>query len=119
MATAGTIIDKDTTSSNPATNMDKATESICPKGWMLPDRAQIRSIGPSAGSSIYVPNFSPVLGGYYYSGTLVNETTYGRWWGSEAWNGSLRAGLIYDSTNLHFNNLRRYMGFYIRCVQAP
>ena len=85
----------------------------------MPDKVQIRSIGSNTGSTTYVSSFSPVLGGVYRSGTLINDTTNGYWCGSEAWNGSLRAGLNYDSTNLHFNNLRRYYGLYIRCVQAP
>ena len=39
LATAGTIIDKNTASSSPATNTTKTTESICPKGWTLSSRS--------------------------------------------------------------------------------
>ena len=120
LASAGTIIDEDTTSSSPATNTADSTESICPKGWTLPSRVQTRSIGPSAGSSTYVSNFSPVLGGYYSNGTLYNEDTHGYWWGSTAYNGALRYYLGYNGSSLYTGNgYRRHVGVYVRCVQAP
>ncbi|MBQ3440853.1 hypothetical protein IJG27_00880 [Candidatus Saccharibacteria bacterium] len=117
LASAGTIIDKNTTSTNPATNTDPATESICPKGWTFPDKAKIDSIGD--GSSAYIPSFSPVLGGYYYNGTLDNEDTQGRWWGSTAYAGARRYGLFYNGSSLYTNNGYRRTGIYVRCVQAP
>ena len=119
LASAGTIIDENTTSSTPATNTAKATESICPKGWTLPDLAQIRSIGTNAGSAIYITNFSPVLGGDYLNGTLENEATRGYWWSSTAYNGAKRYFLYYDGSSLYTSNYVRYYGYYIRCVQAP
>ena len=119
LATAGTIIDKNTSSDNPATNTNPATESICPKGWTLPDTMQTRSIGPNSGSTTYVSSFSPILGGNYYNGTLTNEATHGYWWGSEAYNGARRYLLNYDGSSLYTSNGRRYFGYYIRCVQAP
>ena len=119
LATAGTIIDEDTTSSNPATNTNRATESVCPKGWTLPDKAQTRSIGPNAGSDTYVSSFSPVLGGNYYNGTLQSEATYGNWWGSEAYVGAARYRLYYNGSSLYTGTGYRLSGYYIRCVQAP
>ena len=119
LATAGTIIDKDTTSANPATNTDPATESICPKGWTLPNRTQTRSIGPDAGSITYISNFFPVLGGDYYNGALYLEATRGYWWGSEAYNGVSRYGLNYNVSSLYTSGNLRRSGRYIRCVQAP
>ena len=119
LATAGTIAEKNTTSSNPASNMEQAAESICPKGWTLPNRTQTRSIGPDAGSITHISNFFPVLGGGYGNGTLVNEATRGYWWGSEAYNGALRYYLVYNGSSLYTNNGLRRAGSYIRCVQAP
>ena len=121
LASAGTIIDKDTTSSNPATNMDPATESICPKGWTLPSKKQIDSVGGGGGgSSIYVPAFSPVMGGNYVVGNLQNENIGGFWWSSTAYDGARRQRLQYTGSNLAtYYNGQRYQGFYIRCVQAP
>ena len=111
LASAGTIIDEDTTSSSPATNTADSTESICPKGWTLPSNTQIDSQRDAA-------NFSPVLGGGYGSGALYNEATLGQWWGSEAYNGAARFRLYYNGSGLYTSNSRRYSGFYIRCVQA-
>ena len=119
LASAGTIIDEDTTSSNPATNTADSTESICPKGWTLPSRVQTRSIGPGAGSSTYVSSFSPVLGGDYGNATLDNESTHGYWWGSEAYNGARRYYLNYNGSSLYTSYGSRYYGRYVRCVQAP
>ena len=118
LATAGTIVDKNTSSENPVTNTNPATESICPRGWMLPNNTQIQSIGDN--SSTYISSFSPVLGGRYINGSIGNETTHGYWWGSEAYNGAARYSLYYNSdVKLYLNNYFRYTGYYIRCVQAP
>ena len=93
--------------------MDKATESICPKGWTLPNKTQID------GQRI-IASFSPVLGGYYGNGTLYNEDTHGNWWGSTAYNGASRYNLRYNGSSLYtINYADRRLGFYIRCVQAP
>ncbi|MBQ3440896.1 hypothetical protein IJG27_01120 [Candidatus Saccharibacteria bacterium] len=112
LASAGTIIDENTTSSNPATNIDPATESICPKGWTLPNKTQ-------TDSQKDINNFSPVLGGDYYNGTLYVGATRGSWWGSEAYNGAKRYRLRYDGSSLFTGSTNRLNGFYIRCVQAP
>ena len=119
LASAGTIIDKNTTSTNPATDTDPATESICPKGWTLPNRTQTRSIGPDAGSATYIPSFSPVLGGGYVNGTLDRESTHGYWWGSTAYNSARRYYLNYNGSSLYTHNGTRLVGIYVRCVQAP
>ncbi|MBQ3441248.1 hypothetical protein IJG27_02980, partial [Candidatus Saccharibacteria bacterium] len=77
LASAGTIIDENTTSSNPAANTTAATESICPKGWTLPNKTQISSIGSSSGSTTYISIFSPVPGGSYYNSNLNDENISG------------------------------------------
>ena len=96
--------------------MNTATESVCPKGWTLPDTMQTRSIGPNSGSITYVSSFSPVLGGYYHLGTLVDEATRGYWWGSTAYNGTLRYYLGYNGSILYTGNRSRRDGLYVRCV---
>ena len=111
LASAGTIIDENTTSGSPATNTNTATESICPKGWTLPNKTQIDS-------QRNIASFSPVLGGAYYDGTLYNEDTHGYWWGSTAYNGARRYGLGYDGSSLYTNGYGRHGGFYVRCVQS-
>ena len=112
MASAGTIIEKNTTSSNPATNTVKATESVCPKGWTLPSKSQIDS-------QRNVASFSPVLGGRYDNGTLDNEAARGIWWGSEAYGGARRYSLYYNGSSLYTGTGYRLSGRYVRCVQAP
>ena len=90
-------------------NLNTATESICPKGWTLPSVKQIDNNKDSI-------NFNPILGGYYYNGTLSEGVTRGNWWGSEASNSMLRRYLRYQDNSLSHNSARRFAGFYIRCV---
>ena len=111
LASANTLIDGDTTPENPAPNTTKATESICPKGWTLPNYVQV-------GSNRNPTNFFPVLGGYYGNGSLGSESTHGLWWGSEANDGGNRYNLVYNNS-LYTGSNSRYNGFYIRCVPAP
>ena len=111
LASAGTIFDENIpTQSQPATNIDIATESVCPKGWTLPNSTQINS-------NREVANFSPVLGGYYYNGALHVESTRGYWWGSNTSRGATRYFLYYTGSGLYTDGGTRYDGVYIRCVQ--
>ena len=89
-----------------------------PKGWTLPSKDQIDTLSGGSSSSTYVPNFLPVLGGYYYNGTLNNESTHGYWWGSTAYNGAERYILLYYGSNLYTSNYYRRIGLYVRCIQA-
>ena len=109
LASAGTITDENTTSSNPATNTTPATESICPKGWTLPSKTQIDG-------QRNVSSFSPVLGGLYVNGSLYNESTDGYWWDSTAYNSAIRYRLSYNGSSLYTGNGGRHDGFYVRCV---
>ncbi|MBR3253024.1 hypothetical protein IKF84_03055, partial [Candidatus Saccharibacteria bacterium] len=104
LASAGTI----TGTSNTTT----ATQSICPKGWTLPSSDQIDSQRD-------ITSFSPVLGGYYSNGALGGESTHGCWWGSTAYSGAKRYSLYYNNSSLHTGSSSRYIGFYVRCIQAP
>ena len=107
IASAGTIVEPNTI--DDATNMNTATESICPKGWTLPTMKQIDN-------NRDLTNFSLVLGGSYVNGTLVNEATYGRWWGSEAYSGARRYNLVYNGSSLSTYNSNRSSALYVRCV---
>ena len=94
-----------------------------PKGWTLPSKAQIDSLSggsgdETGGSSIYVPNFSPVIGGNYHGGALHAESTAGYWWGSTTSNSALRYSLYYNTSVLYTGNYNRNRGNYIRCIQA-
>ncbi|MBR3252721.1 hypothetical protein IKF84_01470 [Candidatus Saccharibacteria bacterium] len=94
------------------------TQSICPKGWTLPGKVQLDSIGGDEPSTTYVSSFSPVLGGFYYGDALRNESTYGRWWGSTVHNSALRYSLHYNSSSFLTYGGNRFNGLYIRCIQA-
>ena len=117
LASAGTIYNENTTSSNPANNRTPATESVCPKGWTLPSITQIRTIGPnSPGSSTYVSIFSPILGGDYSNSILYHEDTRGFWWGSTPDNGAKRHRLGYNGSGLFSANEYNRVANYIRCI---
>ena len=107
IASAGTITSKDNTDTTG--NLNTATESVCPRGWTLPSAKQIDSQRNISG-------FSPVLGGVYGNGTLHDEDTQGRWWGSTAYNGARRYYLGYNGNSLHTGIDGRRVGLYIRCV---
>ena len=98
------------------------TQSICPKGWTLPSAEQMDNLtgGTDSGSATFVSVFSPGLGGGYHNGSLTNATTRGRWWSSTvSTNNAGRRHLIYEGTALITGaNISRYMGIYIRCIQA-
>ena len=107
IASAGTIVNKSST--DESGNLNTATESVCPKGWTLPTTKQIDNNRSAT-------EFSLIQGGGYSNGTLLNEATYGVWWGSEAYNGARRYSLRYDGSSLYTVSGLRYNGFYVRCV---
>ena len=111
LVTAGTIADP-----ADSTNVTEATESICPKGWKLPDLTQIRSIGTNTAE--YVEPFNPVSGGYYENGVnFIPERGY--FWGATAENGRSRYYLAaYDVPSVHLGSYYsiRSGGRYVRCV---
>ena len=110
LASAGTIFDENTSLSDPANNMDNATESVCPKGWTLPSTKQLDNQRD-------IVNFTPVLGGFYSNGMWYEGATYGHWWGSEAYISIRRYYLSYNGSALStYNNGNRRSGLYIRCV---
>ena len=119
LAAAGSIIEENTTQSDPADNMTTATESVCPKGWTMPSYAQIHSIGPNTSSPVYVPVFLPTLGGSYDNGVPTYSSARGYWWSSEANKSAKRYYLRFDGTDLYTNksNYFRQAGYFIRCVQ--
>ena len=90
-----------------------ASYDICPKGWRLPTNSEFGTI---TGSS-YISAFSPVTGGYYSSGSLLN-TSYGYWWSSTALSINNQYYLDYNGSSLDTSNLRKYGGSYVRCIQS-
>ena len=84
----------------------------------MPTLKQINDIsGGTSGSATYTSNFSPVHGGFYSNGPLNRESTSGIWWGSTAYDGAGRYRLDYYGSNLYTSSgVRRFNGYYIRCV---
>ena len=111
-ASAGTITG--------TSNDTLAREDICPAGWHLPSYDTTKPAG-SVNSLLDLQDkdyFSPVTGGLYSGGSLVN-TGYGYWWSSIALNSVSRYRLYYDGSSLSTSSgsqVSRYHGFYIRCV---
>lgn len=111
-ATAGTVTG--------SSNITEASQDICPKGWRLPTRNEQRSIGVGG---TYVSTFTPVVAGYYLSGSLRDSGTYGYWWSSTAvvdatdnryfLRHNASNGMLYSE-----NNSDRYNGFSVRCVKV-
>lgn len=113
LATAGTV---DNSASSGIT--ENATESICPKGWTLPNLTQIRAIGPN--TDTYVEAFAPAEGGFYRYGATTSMTERGYFWSATAYN-------TYETYTLRYNDggngrlaitngMRRSDALYIRCV---
>ena len=109
-ASAGTITGAD--------NSTTATESICPKGWTMPNEAQVGSIGNN--TSTYISTFKAVAGGvwdvasptlalldrgYYWSTVILNDGINRYYLGYYSADPSLGA---WGST--------RASGRYVRCV---
>ena len=114
LASAGTIFDENTSSTNPADNRNPATESVCPKGWTLPDLTQATTIIGNTGS------FFPVLGGDIGNVGLENQA-YGYWWtnmqNSPTSGSGRRRNITYTAGVYTTPTSRRSYGIYIRCVQ--
>ena len=134
-ATAGTGLG--TMSSTSASSLTNATDSICPKGWRLPDG------GTSATKSWYAldvalggtgvnrtdttqrnkfissPYNFPYSGNYDYGGGVYLQGSYGIWWSRSAYTTAGQACLFHLDTNGYVlpqdYNLVGY-GFAVRCV---
>lgn len=90
------------------------TYDICPKGWRLPTSSEFDTInGDSFGSA-----FSPVAGGYYYNGSLVNTGPYGFWWSSTAYDSIYQYYLGLSLGFLSTGSNRKYDGYYVRCIRS-
>ena len=89
-----------------------ATQDICPKGWRLPTNSE------QSGITGYVSAFSPVLSGYYFSGTLRHTGSRGYWWSATAYTSSFyRYFLLYNGSSLNTDFRDKCNGFSVRCVR--
>lgn len=94
------------------TEMD-ATQSICPKGWRLPTRAE------QSGITSYVSAFSPVLSGYYNGGSLSETGSFGAWWSATAFISSNQCSLSYNGSSLTTSyTLSKLYGYSVRCIRS-
>ena len=110
---------------------EEASESICAKGWQLPQNAGTKSyenllfdtygLGSNSASFTTMQNapFSfPLSGNYgYYNGSLVNQGSGGRFWSSTADSTSGAHGLFFDSSYVYPQNYSsKALGYSVRCV---
>ena len=107
-ASAGTVCSQ--------TQLD-VSEDICPSGWHLPSyNASSDSI---SGIKSYSSAFSPIYGGIYNGGSLLNTTGYGFWWSSTAYNASGQYTLGYIFGSLGASDYgNKGNGLYVRCVRT-
>ena len=95
-----------------SSDSSNSTNSICPAGWDLPTLSQFEGITNQRSA------FSPVLSGYYNSGSLGNTGSYGLWWSATASSSERQNILGYDGSSLYtyFNN--KNLGRSVRCVRS-
>ena len=134
-ATAGT--GKGTMSSTSASSLTNATDSICPKGWRLPDGgtsatkswyALDKALGGTGANRadttqrdkfISSPYNFPYSGYYNYGGGVYNQGSVGYWWSRSAFTTAGQAyrfilntnGLVYPQVDGDVG-----YGFAVRCV---
>ena len=134
-ATAGTGIgDMQTTdTANPV----NATDSICPKGWRLPDggtsatkswyaldialggNGTNRTDATQRNKFINAPYSFPYSGAYGYGGGLYYQGSNGNWWSRSAWTSAGRAYAFYLDSNGYVSpqsNNNVGVGLAVRCV---
>ena len=75
-ATAGTICEESSSS--------VALYDICPKGWKLPSRTDLKKLTPNSDGwdATYLEAFTPAIANYYSGGSLDNSEDAGNWWAS-------------------------------------
>lgn len=92
-----------------------ATYDICPRGWRLPTHSE------QSGITGYVSAFSPVLSGFYRTGTLSATGSYGYWWSATASNSGNQCSMNYSGSGLYLyaggSNDGGY-GFSVRCIRS-
>ena len=96
-----------------SSNSNANSYDICPKNWRMPTYSE------QSGITSYSSAFSPIYGGYYNNGSLLNATTRGYWWSATAVGSTSRYYLYYSSGSLstNYDGIRDFW-FYVRCVRT-
>ena len=102
------------------TSTGESTQSICPKGWKLPNQSQFQALidsGLTTSNRMNAPYFL-VRGGQLSGSLLYFAGSQGYYWSSIS-NGSLNASFLalYGGTT-HVSNGNRSLGFPVRCIAA-
>ena len=98
-----------------SSNSSDTTYDICPKGWRLPTRAEFGTITDTS----YISAFSPVLSGFYTSGTISNAGSNGRWWSTKAYGSSSQYLLYYNGSSLMNDYYYgKIFGYSVRCIRS-
>ncbi len=119
-ATAGEICN-----SLSETNINEATQSICPKGWRLPTGAKggeqdILNNNWDSWNDSYPAELNLVRAGYYNGADLSGLYSYGRFWSSSANSTDKRYAMNHANVNgdrlISGVGFSRSMGISVRCV---
>lgn len=103
-ASAGTVCN-DTTAQD-------AVQDVCPKGWRLPTLDEFESITNQFSA------FSPILSGYYDSGSFIAAGYGSYWWSAAASRSNSQYSLFYFSDSLITIGSEKYSGFSVRCIRS-
>ena len=120
-----------------------ASNSICPKGWRLPNTSQTDSVNNEFGRMLYQAEITTkvsagndsvgyttggfnklrsnpyyfVRSGDIYDGTLINPGAFGGYWSSTVSSGSYAYHLVFGSTGIYpARSGNGYRGRSVRCV---
>ena len=101
------------------TGTSQSTQSICPKGWMLPSQSQFQQLinsGLSGSDFMNAPYY--LLRGGYLDGSLDNAGSGGYYWSSTPNGSRLTYFLSFISGYVNAGANYRYYGRSVRCVAA-
>ena len=97
-------------------NSTDAVYDICPKNWRLFTQYELNELISSIGSTPSM--FGPVLGGFYFKGSINAASSVGGWWTATSSNNSFRKSMRYNGSNLSTSGDDRIAGLYVRCIHS-
>ena len=106
---------------------ERVTQSVCPKGWRLPNGGAIDTIAVNGefqqlydaygSASTFIRGTSATLSGYWYGSSVSNQGSVGSWWSRIAYSTTYGYALHFDSSSVNpqYGNYK-FNGFSVRCV---
>lgn len=101
------------------TGTSQSTQSICPKGWILPSKSQFQALLNSglSGSNFMNAPYYLLRGGFLSNSSLNYAGSNGYYWSSTPRGSSDAYVLSFTSGNVYAGlSDRRYYGLSVRCV---